>query len=98
MTPEEHEARVEAKLRKAHLPDILGFFEELAYYPDTDLLALHTGVLEDVYLTINKENLVRFFVGFGALNRWLGEHQYDPVEDPSALSPGTAKILEGFYD
>jgi hypothetical protein len=92
--------KINQKFGKAAIPALLNPVQALGYYPDTDLLICRCGgvLVEGVFFTINRQNLVRFFEDLDALQAWLRGHRYEEI--PQTVSSVTAQgpklqVVEG---
>jgi hypothetical protein len=70
----------EAAIRKLNKANIPFGYRFLAYYPTQYLLVARGTTYEPFWFTINRQTLVRFFKSDAALNTWLAEHNYEPIE------------------
>jgi len=85
---------IDDKLARAGLPFEMYPQLTLGYYGDTDLLVIRGGVDEDIYFTINRQNLVRFFKSYEALQTWLTQHRYQELGDEpdKAIARGPVRV------
>jgi hypothetical protein len=89
------EDEINQKLDRAKLPFDLctSGVAPIAYYPPAHLLVVRAGLADDVYFSINRQNLVRFFSDRGDLDSWLRRNRYEGISGPEP--PTMKEVMDG---